>query len=140
LAFVSTGRVYLNYQVIRGSTHRIIGLLGQVPLSKGGLRGLSNFKLKGKIEFNNVTFGYNAGTDVLKNLSFSAEPGSWLLVTGPSGCGKSTIANLLLGFYICNSGDILIDDKTINDYDIYELRKQIGYYAQDPVIFHGSIK
>ena len=151
MAFVSAGRVYLNYQVIRGATHRIIELLNNVPLNKSGEKfydslgrrlteELSDIKLSGKIEFRDVTFGYNTGTDVLKNVSFKIEPGTWLLITGPSGCGKSTIANLLLGFYSHGRGEILIDDKSIDSYNIYALRKQTGFAGQEPVLFHGTIK
>ena len=148
MAFVSAGRVYLNYQVIRGATHRIIELLGNKlkqppispPASSEGHAFIKGEFVEGKIEFKNVTFGYNAGTDVLKNLSFNVNPGEWLLITGPSGCGKSTIASLLLGFYNRGKGEILIDRKPIDDYNIYELRKQIGFSAQEPVLFQGSIK
>lgn len=152
MAFVAAGRVYLNYQVIRGATHRLIKLLDEKteknkdkinnPLRTIGappplLRGND---IPGKVEFRNVKFGYNENANVLNNLSFTVEPGGWLLITGPSGCGKSTIANLLLGFYNINSGEILIDDKPFDEYDIYSLRKNIGFAAQEPVLFHGTIK
>lgn len=145
MAFVATGRVYLNYQVIRGATNRIIELLdsGSNPPAASQVTGVAEEKLlslKGKIEFKNVTFGYTENTNVLKDLSFTVEPGEWLLITGPSGCGKSTIANLLMKFYDCTNGGILIDDKPLNGYDIYELRKQIGFAAQEPMLFHASIK
>lgn len=141
MAFVSAGRVYLNYQVIEGATHRIIELLrARANKTQQAKSSFINEKISGKIEFKNVSFGYNPGQIVLNNLSFISEPGLLTLITGPSGCGKSTIANLLLGFYSIQDGEILIDDKSINDYDIYSLRKQTGFSAQEPVLFHGTVK
>jgi ABC-type multidrug transport system fused ATPase/permease subunit len=150
MAFVAAGRVYLNYQVMRGATHRIIELLDVRPAEttqqppsdqrSSSPFGKEDLPVKGKIEFKNVTFGYNTDVDVLKDLSFTAESGSWMLITGPSGCGKSTIANILLGFYECKRGNLLIDDKPFSDYNIYSLRRNIGFAAQEPVLFHGSVK
>jgi ABC-type multidrug transport system fused ATPase/permease subunit len=61
-------------------------------------------------------------------------------LVGHSGCGKSTLTNLLLRFYNLQQGKILIDGIPIEDYDILELRKQIGYVMQEPVLFNMSIK
>ncbi len=145
MAFVAAGRVYLNYQVISGATNRIIDLLSGGTAEATALEAPEADKkeatpVSGRIEFKNVTFGYDEKTTVLKNLSFIVEPGGWLLITGPSGCGKSTIANLMMRFYDSKGGAVLIDEKQINKYDVYELRRQIGFAAQEPVLFHDTIK
>lgn len=61
-------------------------------------------------------------------------------LVGHSGCGKSTITNLLLSFYKLKKGDILIDGKKIDQYDIQKLRRQIGFVMQEPVLFNTTIK
>lgn len=137
LALVAAGRVYLNYQVIRGATSRIIELLEEPDQKVTGNKAET---IKGEAAFSNVSFAYDKNMNVLKELKFIVPAGGWLLITGPSGSGKSTIASLLLGFYSPQSGSILIDGYPITDYDIYSLRKQIGYAAQEPVLFHGSIR
>ena len=142
MAFVAAGRVYLNYQVISGATNRIIELLsgGPAEAAEPDTDKKEAKAVSGKIEFKNVTFGYDEKTTVLNDLSFIVEPGQWLLITGPSGCGKSTIANLLMRFYDSKSGAVLIDEKQISAYNVYELRRQIGFAAQEPVLFHDTIK
>jgi ABC-type multidrug transport system fused ATPase/permease subunit len=63
-----------------------------------------------------------------------------IALVGHSGCGKSTITNLLLRFYHIHSGEILIDGKPIQQYDVNELRQQIGFVQQEPVLFNKTIK
>ena len=145
MAFVAAGRVYLNYQVISGATNRIIDLLSSGSADAAAHKepeanNIAANAIGGRIEFKDVTFGYTENAIVLKNLSFKVELGQWLLITGPSGCGKSTIANLLMRFYESKSGAVLIDEKQISEYDVYELRRQIGFAAQEPVLFHDTIK
>ena len=66
--------------------------------------------------------------------------GTKIGLVGHSGCGKSTITNLLLRFYDVQSGEFLIDGKPIQDYNISELRKQIGFVMQEPILFNTTIK
>jgi ATP-binding cassette subfamily B protein len=98
-------------------------------------------KLKGQIEFKDVTFSYPNGSGVpaLKDLSFSIESGQSLAIIGPTGSGKSTIAWLLLRFYDVNSGKIFIDGFDINELDIESLRNDIAIVPQKPVLFSGSV-
>ena len=102
---------------------------------------ISPFNLKGKIEFKNVTFSYPTKPDklILKDLSFSVNPGQNVAVVGLSGSGKSTIIQLLERFYDANKGEILIDDKNIKQYNLYELRKRIGLVLQEPSIFKRNL-
>jgi ABC-type multidrug transport system fused ATPase/permease subunit len=113
------------------------------PFYKDNLGKIEPENLKGKIEFRNVTFAYptKPDIDVLKNVSFTIEPGQKAGLVGYSGCGKSTIIQLIERFYDIQegNGEVLIDDVNIKDYNIYSLRKKIGLVSQEPVLFKRSV-
>ena len=94
--------------------------------------------LTGEIRFENVSFGYNQETPVLKNFSIYAKPGEVVALVGPSGGGKTTIVNLLLRFYEPSSGRILIDGTPLNHIPLEQLRQQIGVVSQETYLFSGS--
>ena len=96
-------------------------------------------KFKGEIVFENVAFGYNHETAVLKNVNIKIESGQRIGICGPTGCGKSTVASLIPRFYDPVTGRILIDGTDITDYTLDGLRKQIGFVLQDTVLFYGSV-
>ena len=100
----------------------------------------NDITINGNIVFKNVVFSYNNDVDVLKGVSFSIESGQQVALVGRSGEGKTTIANLLLGFFDPSYGEILIGEKSITDYNLSTLRRQIGIVHQDPIIFDGSIR
>ncbi|QNO16667.1 ABC transporter ATP-binding protein [Alkalicella caledoniensis] len=95
---------------------------------------------KGHITFDNVSFSYNTGEEVLKDISFEVKPGSSIALVGPTGAGKTTIVNLLTRFYDVNKGSILIDGKDIRDYTRDSLRESFGVVLQDTYLFSGTIK
>jgi ATP-binding cassette, subfamily B, multidrug efflux pump len=95
--------------------------------------------IKGKIGFENVVFGYNPGNPVLKNVSFTVNPGETVAIVGHTGSGKTTIISLLNRLYHIQSGEIKIDDMNIEKYDIDRLRKSVGVVLQDVFLFSGSI-
>lgn len=97
-------------------------------------------EIKGKIEFKNVWFAYNKNEWILKNLSFSINPGENLAIVGLTGSGKTSITNLICRFYEIQKGEILIDGINIKDIDVSNLRKIIGIVMQDVYIFTGSIE
>ncbi len=98
-----------------------------------------NKKFKGKIEFKNVNFFYNAGEHIIKNLSFKIFPGEQVAFVGPTGSGKTTIIRLLCRLYEPQSGQILIDDIDIKDIPIATLRNMLGVVLQDTFIFSGNV-
>lgn len=100
---------------------------------------VKNVQLEGKIEFENVYFEYLKDHSVLNGINFSIEPGKSLAVVGNTGAGKSTLINLLGRFYEINAGEIRIDDKPIQQYDLYFLRKITGIVLQDTFLFSDSI-
>ena len=91
-----------------------------------------------EIEFKNVYFSYSDET-ILNNLSFKIEPNTKVALVGESGEGKTTIANLLLGLYKLNRGQILIDGQDISSISRNSLREKIGVVFQDPALFSGTI-
>ena len=97
--------------------------------------------LKGKIEFKDVTFSYptNPNKIILNNLSFVIQPTQRVAIIGNTESGKSSIIQLIDRFYEIYKGSILIDDIDIKDYNLYELRKKIGYMSQEPVLFRRNI-
>ncbi|WP_025728259.1 ABC transporter ATP-binding protein [Atopobacter phocae] len=95
---------------------------------------------EGRIEFKNVSFSYDGEVDVLKNISFTVEPGETVALVGQTGSGKSSIINLFMRFYEFDRGDILIDGQSIKDYPLEELRHKVGLVLQDSFLFYGDIK
>ncbi|WP_044912844.1 ABC transporter ATP-binding protein [Butyrivibrio sp. WCE2006] len=96
--------------------------------------------LEGKVEFQNVSFSYEKGEEVLHNVSFTVEPGESVALVGPTGAGKSTIVSLISRFYNVDSGKILIDGQDISKVTLKSLREQMGIMLQDSFIFSGTIE
>ena len=94
--------------------------------------------ITGRVEFDNVTFAYE-GADVLRNVSFVAEPGQRVALVGPTGAGKTTTINLLARFYDADDGEIRIDSHPIRSVTQHSLRSQLGIVPQDSFLFSGSI-
>ena len=96
--------------------------------------------LKGVIEFRNVSFKYPDSEELmLKNISFKTKPGDTLAFIGSTGSGKTTIVNLMMRFYDCTEGEILIDGINIKDYQLETLYNKIGYVPQRAVLFSGTV-
>lgn len=98
-------------------------------------------KLKGQIEFRNVSFTYpGSETAALRNVSFNIQPGEKVALLGRIGSGKSSIKKLVLGLYQPTDGAVLVDGIDVRQLDLAELRQQIGYVAQDVTLFYGSLR
>lgn len=104
----------------------------QVPI-------LPTAPVAGKIEFDDVSFAYVGEQFVLKNISFTIEPGQTVAIVGHTGSGKSTIISLLNRLYHIQKGEIRIDDQPITRYDLSYLRSQVGVVLQDVFLFSGSV-
>ena len=111
-------------------------------MKKNNLNKLSANNIKGKIEFRNVFFAYPFKPEhvILKDISFTILPGQKVALVGNSGCGKSSIIQLMNRFYDVEEGkgEILIDDVNIKDYNLFELKKKIGFVQQEPSAFRRS--
>jgi len=97
-------------------------------------------EIKGDVTFENVTFAYEEGKDVLKNVSFTVKAGESVALVGPTGAGKSTIVNLISRFYNVGKGRVLIDGQDIAKVKLHSLRSQMGIMLQDSFIFSGTIE
>lgn len=117
---------------------RYIDMLNEEP-EKDKENAKEMKSVKGKIEFKDVHFGYE-DKNILEGISLKVEEGKMLALVGPSGGGKTTFCNLIPRFYNIDSGDILIDDKSIYDFKLESLRKNIGIVQQDVFLFTGTIK
>lgn len=96
--------------------------------------------VKGEVNFEDVSFGYNRGVPILKQVSLRAKPGQMIALVGPTGAGKTTIINLLTRFYEIDSGRITIDGVDIRDIDKDSLRSKIGLVLQDAYLFSDTIR
>nr|AAB08042.1 AbcB [Thermoanaerobacterium thermosulfurigenes] len=97
-------------------------------------------KIKGNVEFKNVTFGYEDGSVVLDDVSFKVNAGETIALVGPTGAGKTTIVNLISRFYDPSKGAVLIDGKDIKHVELESLRSQMGIMLQDTFLFSATIK
>ncbi len=97
-------------------------------------------KVVGEVTFENVSFSYEKGKEILHNVSFNVKPGESVALVGPTGAGKSTIVNLISRFYNLDSGRILIDGQDISKVTLKSLRSQMGIMLQDSFIFSGTIE
>lgn len=96
-------------------------------------------EIKGDVHFENVTFAYEEGINILENLSFDVKAGESVALVGPTGAGKTTIVNLISRFYNLNGGTVRIDDSDISKVTLHSLRSQMGIMLQDSFIFSGTI-
>ena len=96
--------------------------------------------ITGRVDFDNVTFSYDGEKTVLKDVSFTVQPGQTIALVGPTGAGKTTVVNLLMRFYDIDSGDIFIDGINIRDIQRRPLRLSLGMVLQDVYLFAGTIR
>jgi ATP-binding cassette subfamily B protein len=127
-------------QTAMASSERIFKLLDNETFVKNPEKPVKIEKVEGKIEFKNVWFAYNDEDYVLKDISFSINPGNTIAIVGHTGAGKTSIINILTRFYDINKGEILVDGINIESLDKKELRKHISSVLQDVFLFSGDIK
>ena len=121
------------------STDRIFELLDDESQLEDTVTGEPVEEVKGKVEFKNVWFAYEGENWVLKDVSFTIEPGQSIAFVGTTGAGKSTIISLISRFYTIQKGQILLDGRDINDLSLEQLRRHVAVVLQDVFLFSGSI-
>ncbi|MCP3983560.1 MAG: ABC transporter ATP-binding protein [bacterium] len=121
------------------SAHRIFEVLDTEPQVVDKGRPVRLEPLEGKVEFQNVTFGYDGVRQVVQGISFAVESGEMVGLVGPSGGGKTTVTNLLARFYDVTGGCVLIDGIDVRQLETGSFRRQLGMVLQDPYLFHGTV-
>lgn len=121
---------------------RVFEVLDQEPEVKDRPGAAELDHVRGRIDFENVSFAYDPETEghVIKQLTFSVLPGQKVALVGPSGSGKSTIISLIPRFYDVDEGHVRIDERDVRDLKLGSLRRHIGVVLQSPVLFSGTIK
>ena len=130
--------IYNSFQEALAGAGRVFEIIDRQPEIEDAL-GSREVKLQGRVVFDKVSFSYDEGKAVLKEISFTVEPGQTLALVGPTGAGKTTIANLLFRFYDSTKGKIFFDDQEIREIKITSLRRQLGLVLQDPFLFSATI-
>ncbi|MBW3638073.1 MAG: ABC transporter ATP-binding protein/permease, partial [Armatimonadetes bacterium] len=121
------------------AAERVFEVLDTEPEVVEATKSVSIKRIEGRVEFQNVSFGYEKHRPVLKEVDLVVEPGEMIGLVGHSGAGKSTLINLLLRFYDVTEGALLIDGIDIRDIKRSDLREQIGVVLQESYLFHGTI-
>jgi len=121
------------------AAERVLGLLELSPEPADTPDAQSITDCRGHIEFRNVSFGYDADTTVLHNVTYEARPGKVMAIVGETGCGKTTMINLLMRFYDVTEGAILLDGVDIRQLRRDELRRQFTMVLQDTWLFDGTV-
>ncbi|WP_288221190.1 ABC transporter ATP-binding protein [uncultured Clostridium sp.] len=118
---------------------RIFDILDKKPIIKNSENAKKIGKIKGVVEFKDVSFSYDESTKVLKNVNFKVNKGEKIALVGATGAGKTTIVSLLSRFYDPTSGEVLVDGKDIKNVELESLRSQMGIMLQDTFLFSTTI-
>ena len=129
-------------QTTAAASERVFAFLEEKEMTKENnlTEKLNKNKVKGKIEFKNVKFGYDEDKIIIKDFTATAKPGQKIAIVGPTGAGKTTMVNLLMKFYEINSGDIKIDGVSIKDLTRENIHDLFTMVLQDTWLFNGTVK
>ncbi len=121
------------------SAHRVFEVLDSEPEVRDVSEPVRLSPVRGRVEFENVTFAYDGVRQILRGVSFVAEPGELIGLVGQSGGGKSTVVSLVARFYDATGGAVRVDGVDLRRIDTGHYREQIGIVLQDPYLFHGTV-
>jgi ATP-binding cassette, subfamily B, bacterial MsbA len=133
-------RLYTQVQEASGSIHRVYEILDTQPLIQNTDNPIAIGNLEGRIQFDNITFGYRETTEVIHDVSLDILPGQTAALVGPSGAGKSTLIKLLFRFFDPSTGTIRIDGHDIRTLDRKSFLSQIALVPQETLLFGGTVK
>ena len=133
------GTIFSSLQSSAAASERVMEFLSE-PNQPNDVDNKTISKIKGKVEFKNVSFGYDKDKTIIHNFSFTALPGQKIAIVGPTGAGKTTLVNLLMRFYEIDSGEILVDGVNIHDMTRSYARNLFGMVLQDTWLFEGTIR
>ena len=136
-SLANTFNLFANTQT---SGERIYEILDTQPDIESKTDAIAFPNMEGRIEMQNVSFGYDSSENALTNVNLTIEPGQMIGLVGPSGSGKSTMVQLISRFYDVKKGALKVDGTDVRDIDLQDLRAHISMVPQDPYLFHGSIR
>ncbi|HVO69256.1 MAG TPA: ABC transporter ATP-binding protein, partial [Aggregatilineaceae bacterium] len=134
------GGLYGQLSAAVGGVQRVFEILDSTPNVQDAPDAITLPAVQGAIAFEDVSFSYDGGTPVLRNISLEIHAGEILALVGPSGAGKSTIFNLIPRFYDPTSGTIRLDGHDLRRVTQHSLREQIGIVPQETILFGGTIR
>jgi subfamily B ATP-binding cassette protein MsbA len=134
------GQVNNGIQEGMAAAQRIFAVLDAEPETTDATAGYPLTDVRGRVEFEQVSFAYQAGVPVLRDVSLTVEPGEVVALVGSSGAGKSTLVDLIPRFYEPSAGRILIDGKDIRDLSLETLRRAMGIVTQEVILFNASVR
>ena len=152
VAFIMYARLFSNplnqiaqsmsqLQSCAAASERVFDLLDQKEIEPDlNVKKINTRKIKGDVEFKNVSFGYTPDKTIIKNFSASVKRGQKVAIVGPTGAGKTTLVNLLMRFYELDSGDITIDGVSIKNIDRNDIHNIFGMVLQDTWLFEGTVR
>ena len=141
MAFMMLIVIFIVLRSAQVSANRILEVLNTEEKIKDGTIHKTDGKVKGKVEFRDVSFQYpDADEPILEHISFTAEKGETVAFIGSTGSGKSTLINLVPRFYDVTEGEVLVDDINVKDYTLEALHNKLGYIPQKAVLFRGTIE
>ena len=135
-------QAFTSLQSTAAASERVFEFLDEeeMSLETNKAKTLDKSKVKGNIEFNHVSFGYDKDRTIIKDFTASVKDGQKIAIVGPTGAGKTTMVNLLMKFYEINKGDILIDKVSINDLTRENVHSLFTMVLQDTWLFNGTVK
>ena len=135
-------QAFTSLQSTAAASERVFEFLDEeeMSLENNKTKILDKSKVKGNIEFNHVSFGYDKDRTIIKDFTASVKDGQKIAIVGPTGAGKTTMVNLLMKFYEINKGDILIDNVSINDLTRENVHSLFTMVLQDTWLFNGTVK
>jgi subfamily B ATP-binding cassette protein MsbA len=138
--FKGLSRINQVRQQASGAGARIFELLDEEPEIRDAPDAEPLPPVEGRITFENVSFNYGDGEEVLRDIDLQVQPGEIIALVGPSGSGKTTLVNLLPRFYDVTAGRILIDGRDVRAVTLASLREQIGIVPQETILFSGTVE
>lgn len=131
--------LYDTYLNAGSAAQRLLDVFDARPAIRDGERHPQLAGVRGDIVFRNVSFGYQPGTEILRDINLEIHPGEIVGIVGATGAGKSTIAKLLLRFYDVEGGSVTIDGTDVKDLPVELLRRMTAFVAQDVYLFDGTV-